>query len=434
MTKPVVAIIGRPNVGKSTLFNRLVGGQVAIVEDIPGITRDRLYRDTEWRGYEFTLVDTGGITEGPGGLEAAVRRQAEQAVQEADVVLFLVDAQEGLTTGDFAVAEILRRAGRPVILVANKVEDFTDLSPLAEFYRLGLGEPLPVSAAHGMNTGDLLDRVVELLPRRVEGEGRGGTRVAIVGRPNVGKSSLVNRILGEERVIVSEIPGTTRDAVDTHFKKDDKEYILIDTAGIRRKARITDATERFSVQRALRAVDRADVVLVVLDATEGVTKQDKRIAGYGHDKGKASIIIVNKWDLVPKNDKTLDLYRKAVLYELGFMDYAPVLFVSALTGQRVHQVLPLVDEVAAEARKRVPTSTLNTVVQEAVFLMPPPAKIYYATQVGVQPPTVVFFTSDPEAINSSYERYLENRLRQAFGFKGTPLKLIFRESKGGRAR
>lgn len=433
----MVAIVGRPNVGKSTLFNRLVGGRIAIVEDVPGVTRDRLYHDTDWQGYEFTLVDTGGITDKPEGLETEVRKQAEQALSEADVILFLVDAREGLTADDFAIADILRRAERPVILVANKVDNFEDLSILQEFYRLGLGDPFPISAAHGLNIGELLDKIVELLPRKIEEESRQGTRVAIVGRPNVGKSSLVNRLLGEERVIVSEIPGTTRDAIDTYFRRGDKEYILIDTAGIRRRSRILETTERYSVQRAFKAIDRADVVLLVLDATEGVTEQDKKIAGYGHQRGKGAIIVVNKWDLIPKDSHTLDHYRKGVLQELYFMDYAPVLFISALTGQRVHQVLPTVDEVIAQARHRVSTGLLNSVIQESVLLTPPPtvkgraAKIYYATQVDVQPPTFVFFVNDPEAIHFSYRRYLENQLRQAFGFQGTPLRLIFR-AKGGR--
>lgn len=437
MSKPVVAIVGRPNVGKSTLFNRLVGRRIAIVEDVPGVTRDRLYHDTDWQGYEFTLADTGGITDKPEGLETEVRKQAEQALSEADVILFVVDVREGLTADDFAIADILRRSERPVILVANKVDNFEDLSILQEFYRLGLGDPFPISAAHGLNVGDLLDKIVELLPHKIEEESRQGTRVAIVGRPNVGKSSLVNRLLGEDRVIVSEIPGTTRDAIDTYFRKGDKEYILIDTAGIRRRSRIVEATERYSVQRAFKAIDRADIVLLVLDATEGVTEQDKKIAGYGHERGKGSIIVVNKWDLIPKDSHTLDHYRKAVLQELYFMDYAPVLFISALTGQRVHQILPTVDEVIAQARHRVSTGLLNSVIRESVWLTPPPtvkgraAKIYYATQVDVHPPTFVFFVNDPEAVHFSYRRYLENQLRQAFGFQGTPLKLIFR-AKGGR--
>ncbi|KUK12691.1 MAG: GTPase Der [Moorella sp. 60_41] len=436
--KPVVAIVGRPNVGKSTLFNRLVGGRVAIVENVPGVTRDRLYRDTDWRGREFTVVDTGGITDVPEGLEAEVRRHAEQAMAEAAVILFLVDARQGLTSDDLVIADILRRAERPVILVANKVEDFRDPSLLHEFYRLGLGDPFPISAAHGFNVGDLLDKVVELLPPEAGEEERQGTRVAIVGRPNVGKSSLVNRLLGQERVIVSATPGTTRDAVDTYFEVAGKEYVLIDTAGIRRKSRIAESTELYSVQRAFRAIDRADVVLLVLDATEGATAQDKRIGGYAHGRGKAAIIVVNKWDLVVKDGTTSDAYGRALRQELSFMDYAPLLFVSALTGRRVREILPAVDEAVAQARRRISTAVLNVVVRESVLLTPPPTvkgrpvKIYYATQVDVQPPTFVFFASDPDAIHFSYRRYLENQLRRAFGFQGTPLKLIFRARKGGR--
>ncbi|BCV21483.1 ribosome biogenesis GTPase Der [Moorella sp. Hama-1] len=436
MSKPVVAIVGRPNVGKSTLFNRITGGRVAIVEDTPGVTRDRLYRDAEWCGRQFTLVDTGGIAarlDDP--LVARVRSQAEQALKEADVIIFLVDSRTGITADDEEIAALLRRSDRPVLLVANKVEDFSDPTVTHEFYRLGLGDPLPISAAHGMNIGDLLDKVIELLPETPAGEEGDAVKVAVVGRPNVGKSSLVNRLLGEERVIVSELPGTTRDAIDTYIRRGSKEYILIDTAGMRRKSRITAPTERYSVLRALRAVERADVVLVVLDGTEGVTEQDKKIAGYGHEQGKASIIIVNKWDLVPRDDKTMAHYREAVQQELTFMAYAPVLFISALTGQRVSQVLATIDTVGEAASRRIATGTLNSVVREAVLLTPPPAvkgqevKIYYATQVKVKPPTFIFFTNRPEGVHFSYQRYLENQLRQAFGFAGTPIRLIFRRGR-----
>ncbi|AOQ24052.1 ribosome biogenesis GTPase Der [Neomoorella thermoacetica] len=436
MPKPIVAIIGRPNVGKSTLFNRITGGRVAIVEDTPGVTRDRLYRDAEWCGRQFTLVDTGGIaTHQDDPLVARVRSQAEQALKEADVIIFLVDSRTGITADDEEIAALLRRSDRPVILVANKVEDFSDPTVTHEFYRLGLGDPVPISAAHGLNTGDLLDRVVELLPAVPAGEEGDALKVAIVGRPNVGKSSLVNRLLGEERVIVSDLPGTTRDAVDTYIRRGEREYILIDTAGMRRKSRITVPTERYSVLRALRAVERADVVLVILDGTEGVTEQDKKIAGYGHEKGKATIIVVNKWDLVPKDERTMDHYREAVRQELSFMAYAPVLFISALTGQRVDQVLMTIDAVGEAASRRVATGTLNAVVREAVLLTPPPSvkgqevKIYYATQVKVKPPTFVFFTNRPEGVHFSYQRYLENQLRQAFGFEGTPIRLIFRRGR-----
>ncbi|GEA15764.1 MAG: GTPase [Moorella sp. (in: firmicutes)] len=437
MPKPVVAIVGRPNVGKSTLFNRITGARVAIVEDTPGVTRDRLYHDADWRGRQFTLVDTGGIAaRSDDPLVVQVRRQAETALEEADVILFVVDARTGLTADDDEVAELLRRSGRPVILVANKVEDFSDPTLIHEFYRLGLGDPLPISAIHGLNIGDLLDRIVDLLPESAAEEDGMALKVAVVGRPNVGKSSIVNRLLGEERVIVSELPGTTRDAIDTYIRQGEREYILIDTAGMRRKSRIADPTEHYSVLRALKAVERADVVLVVLDGTEGVTEQDKKIAGYGHEQGKASIIIVNKWDLVPKDDKTMARYEEMIREELSFMSYAPILFISALTGQRVGRILPAIDAVGAEASRHVATSTLNSIVQEAVMLTPPPAvkgqavKIFYATQVKVNPPTFIFFCNRPEDVHFSYQRYLENQLRQAFGFEGTPLRLLFRRSKG----
>lgn len=437
MPKPVVAIVGRPNVGKSTLFNRITGARVAIVEDTPGVTRDRLYHDADWRGRQFTLVDTGGIAaRSDDPLVVQVRRQAETALEEADVILFVVDARTGLTADDDEVAELLRRSGRPVILVANKVEDFSDPTLIHEFYRLGLGDPLPISAIHGLNIGDLLDRIVDLLPESAAEEDGMALKVAVVGRPNVGKSSIVNRLLGEERVIVSELPGTTRDAIDTYIRQGEREYILIDTAGMRRKSRIADPTEHYSVLRALKAVERADVVLVVLDGTEGVTEQDKKIAGYGHEQGKASIIIVNKWDLVPKDDKTMARYEEMIREELSFMSYAPILFISALTGQRVGRILPAIDAVGAEASRHVATSTLNSIVQDAVMLTPPPAvkgqavKIFYATQVKVNPPTFIFFCNRPEDVHFSYQRYLENQLRQAFGFEGTPLRLLFRRSKG----
>ncbi|MDN5345309.1 MAG: GTPase [Clostridia bacterium] len=436
MPKPVVAIVGRPNVGKSTLFNRITGTRVAIVEDTPGVTRDRLYREAEWCGRQFTLVDTGGIaawTDDP--LVARVKEQAGQALREADVILFVVDARAGLTADDEEVASLLRRSGRPVILVANKVEDFSDPSLHHEFFRLGLGEPFPISAIHGLNVGDLLDRVVEHLPEAADAEDKSALKVAVVGRPNVGKSSLVNRLLGEERVIVSDLPGTTRDAIDTFFRRGEKEYVLIDTAGMRRKSRVDAPTERYSVIRALKAVERADVVLVVLDGTEGVTEQDKKIAGYGHEQGKASIIVVNKWDLVPRDEKTMARYEETIRQELSFMAYAPVLFLSALTGHRIRRLLPVLDAVGAAASRRVATGVLNSVVREAVVLTPPPAvkgqavKILYATQVKVKPPTFVFFCNRPEGVHFSYQRYLENQLRQAFGFEGTPLRLLFRYRK-----
>ncbi|GAW93237.1 ribosome biogenesis GTPase Der [Calderihabitans maritimus] len=437
MAKPVVAIVGRPNVGKSTLFNRITGARVAIVENIPGVTRDRLYRDADWRGREFTLVDTGGITSlnEEDTMTAQVKRQAELAIEEADVILFLVDAREGLNPDDEAIADILRRTDKPVILVANKVENFEN-PPIYDFYALGLGDPLPVSAAHGLNIGDLLDRLVENLPAlEPEVYGEDAVKIAVVGRPNVGKSSLVNCFLGRERVIVSEIPGTTRDAVDTVFHFNGREYVLIDTAGIRRKARISEATERYSVIRSLRAIDRSDVVLVVLDAVEGVTEQDKRIAGYAHEAGKAAVIVVNKWDLVEKDGKTMNRYEEAIRRELSFMDYAPTIYVSALTKQRVFKIIELVNRVAEQAARRIPTSTLNQIIDEATHLNPPPSdkgrrlKIFYATQAGIKPPRFILFVNDPDLFHFSYRRYLENQLREAFGFEGTPIGLVIRKKE-----
>ncbi|NHM27950.1 ribosome biogenesis GTPase Der [Desulfofundulus sp. TPOSR] len=435
MPKPIVAIVGRPNVGKSTLFNRLVGSRIAIVEDEPGITRDRLYQDAEWAGRVFTLVDTGGLDfVESGDIPRQVRRQVELAIEEADVVLFLVDARAGLTSTDEDVAALLRRTKKPVLLVANKVENFQRTGQLVDFYRLGLGEPIPISAAQGMNTGDLLDRLVSVLPPDAAEEEEPDTiRIAVIGRPNVGKSSLVNAILGEQRVIVSEIPGTTRDAIDTYFEREGRRYMLVDTAGIRRKSRIEEAVEKYSVIRSLRAVDRCEVALVVLDALEGVTDQDKRIAGYAHEQGKASVLVVNKWDLVEKDNRTTQRFTELIRRELTFMTYAPVVFISALTGKRVPRLLEMVDLVAQQQCLRISTSDLNRLIRDAVMHNPPPAdknrrlKILYATQGGVKPPTFILFVNDPELMHFSYLRYLENQLRAAFGFEGTPIRFLLRQ-------
>ncbi|MDR1604881.1 MAG: ribosome biogenesis GTPase Der [Gracilibacteraceae bacterium] len=436
MSNPVVAIVGRPNVGKSTLFNRLAGGSTAIVQDTPGITRDRLYCDADWRGRRFTLIDTGGIEPRPAeaSMAAQTRRQAEIAVTEAELVLFLVDGQSGLTEEDESVARFLRRGGKPILLVVNKVENFTNHSGVEhEYLRLGLGAPLPVSAAHGLNTGDLLDAVAAALPA---GEKENGdpdvVKVAVVGRPNVGKSSLVNKLLGTERVIVSDTPGTTRDAVDTPFVFDGRHYLLIDTAGIRRKTKVLQATENYSVIRALRAINRCDLALMLLDAPEGVTEQDKRIAGYVHEAGKGIILVVNKWDLVEKDDKTLHKFEQKLRADMGFLHYAPTQFISALTGQRVHKIMELAEFVAEQNSRRVQTSVLNDELREWVYTNPPPGdrgkrlKILYATQQSVQPPTFVFFVNDPDIMHFSYRRYLENRLRAFFGFEGAPIRLIVR--------
>lgn len=435
MSKPIVAIVGRPNVGKSTLFNRLAGGLVAIVENRPGVTRDRLYRDSEWLGRKFTVIDTGGIEfkNENTPIPAQMRRQAEIAIEEADVILFVIDAQISLTPDDELIAQTLRRSGKPIILAANKVEDFTK-AELYEFYSLGFGEPIPISATHGMNVGDLLDQVISNFPEEEEEEIDPDTiRIAVIGRPNVGKSSLVNSMLGEERVIVSNIPGTTRDAIDSSFEHDGKHYILIDTAGMRRKGRIDELTEQYSVSRSLRAVDRSDVILMLIDSSEGVTEQDKKIAGYAHEAGKGIVLVVNKWDLVEKDEKTMNKFEKNIREELGFMQYAPTLFISAKTGQRVSKLLDLVDFVAEQNSTRVATATLNTLVKEWVHLNPPPSdrgnrlKILYATQVGVKPPTFVFFVNDHELMHFSYRRYLENQVRKSFGFEGSPIRMVIRQ-------
>lgn len=439
MAKPIVAIVGRPNVGKSTLFNRIVGAgnMVAIVEDKPGVTRDRLYRDAEWLGKEFTLVDTGGIEfkNVTDQISQGIHLQAKLAIEESDVIIFMVDAREGLTAIDEEVARVLRKSEKKIILAANKVEDFTGNYDVYDFYKLGLGEPVLISASHGKNIGDLLDEVVNLLPQHTDDneENDDIIKIAVIGRPNVGKSSIVNAMLGEERVIVSDVAGTTRDAIDTFFEQGDDRYILIDTAGMRKKGKIDEPTERYSVIRSLRAVDRADVVLMVIDAAEGVTEQDKKIAGYAHEAGKGILIVVNKWDLVEKDDKTMLRYLEDIREELGFMQYAPVLFTSALTGKRIPKILELVRFIAEQHSMRISTSTLNELIQESVRINPPPTdkgkrlKILYATQASVRPPTFIIFVNDAELMHFSYLRYLENQLRSSFGFEGTPVRIMVRE-------
>lgn len=437
MSKPVVAIVGRPNVGKSTLFNRIAGGLVAIVENMPGVTRDRLYRDAEWLGRKFALIDTGGIEFKDEGTSIAsqMRRQAEIAMEEADVIIFVVDAQISPTPDDDLIARTLRRSGKPVLLAANKVEDFKKIEgQLYDFLSFGLGEPIPVSAVHGMNTGDLLDQVIASLPEDDEEEYDPDViRIAVIGRPNVGKSSLVNTLLGKERVIVSNVPGTTRDAIDTPFEHEGRHYILIDTAGMRRKSRIEELTEQYSVVRSLRAVDRSDAILMLIDAVDGVTEQDKKIAGYAEEAGKAIVLVVNKWDLIEKDEKTINRFEKSIREELGFLQYAPTMFISAKTGQRVNKILDLVDFVVEQNSTRVTTATLNTLLREWVHLNPPPTdkgrrlKIRYLTQVGVKPPTFVFFVNDPELMHFSYKRYLENQMRKHFGFEGTPIRIVIRQ-------
>ena len=435
MAKPVVAIVGRPNVGKSTLFNRLVGSRKAIVEDIPGVTRDRLYDSSDWAGREFVIIDTGGIRFDEGDIfTREVKLQAELAIEEADVILLVVDVRDGVSHEDEQVANMLRKSKKPVVLAANKVENFDRQLDYYEFYKLGLGEPIPVSAMHGRNINELLDAVIaKFAPAAEYLEDTEAIKIAIVGRPNVGKSSLVNALLGEERVIVSDMPGTTRDAIDTPFVYEGNKYILIDTAGIRKKSRIKEATERYSVIRALKSVERADVVLTLLDASEGVIEQDKRIAGYVHEQGKASIIVVNKWDLIEKDGQTMNKFDKDIREELKFLAYCPILYVSALTRKRIFKILELVDFVSGQHNRRIKTSELNQVVNEAMLLNPLPGgggkkiKIYYTTQVQTAPPAFVFFANYPEKVHFSYLRYLDNVLRKNFGFEGTPIRLMVRK-------
>jgi len=435
MSKPVVAIVGRPNVGKSTLFNRLVGSRKAIVEDIPGVTRDRLYDNSDWDGREFIIIDTGGIRFDEGDVfTREIKLQAELAVEEADVIVLVVDAQGGVNYEDEQVANLLRKSKKPVILAANKVENFDRQLDYYEFYKLGLGEPIPVSAMHGRNINELLDAVVaKFAPASEYAEDTDAIKIAIVGRPNVGKSSLVNALLGEERVIVSDVPGTTRDAIDTPFEYEGTKYILIDTAGIRKKSRIKEATERYSVIRTLKSVERADVVVTMLDATEGVIEQDQRIAGYVHEQGKASVIVVNKWDLIEKDGQTMNRFDEKIREELKFLAYCPILYISAITKQRIFKILELVDFVSGQHNRRIKTGELNQVVNEAMLLNPLPGgggkkiKIYYTTQVQTAPPQFVFFANYPDKVHFSYLRYLDNVLRKNFGFEGTPIRLTVRK-------
>ncbi|RIK46459.1 MAG: ribosome biogenesis GTPase Der [Chloroflexi bacterium] len=437
--KPTVAIIGRPNVGKSTLFNRLVGERQAIVEDLPGTTRDRLYGDTDWNGVEFSIIDTGGLQDerdfdalAPREIAVRTRNQAEIAIAEADVILFVVDGKEGVTSSDHDVAELVRRSGKPVVLGVNKAENEARREAAVEFYELGIGEPIAFSALHGTGTGDLLDAIVRQLPRREEVEEPDYPSFAIVGRPNVGKSALLNALLGQERTIVSEVAGTTRDAIDSIVTWDDTQVRLIDTAGIRRRGRIDVGVEKHSVLRSMRAIDRADVALVVLDAAEGFTAQDAHIAGYVIEAGKGIVFVVNKWDLVEKNSNTMNEFREEAARTFQFAPFAPMVFVSALTGQRVETIKQTAMRVYREAHKRISTGEINRILRDAVTRHPPPSrpsrwlKFYYATQADVAPPRFVFFCNDPEAVHFSYQRYLENVLRERMGFEGTPIILQFR--------
>ncbi|MCL6598426.1 MAG: ribosome biogenesis GTPase Der [Alicyclobacillus macrosporangiidus] len=434
MALPMVAIVGRPNVGKSTLFNRVVGQRISIVEDVPGVTRDRIYAKADWNGREFHVIDTGGIEiSGADDMANLIRVQAQLAIDEADVIVFLVDGRAGLTEADREVAELLRRSRKPVVLGVNKLDHPKHHPAVYEFYELGFGDPIPLSSEHGGGTGDLLDEVVRLLPPGDDDHyDEDVIRVALIGRPNVGKSSLVNALLGHERVMVSDVAGTTRDAIDSPLESDGQRYVLIDTAGLRRRGKVYENIERYSVLRALRAIERTDVALIVLDGGEGITEQDKRVAGYAVEAGRACAFLVNKWDVVEKDDKTAHQFEKRIRDEFPFMRWAPVLFVSAKTRQRVHRILPLAREVAENHAMRIATSTFNTVLQDAAASVPPPTdrgrrlKLLYGTQVAVKPPTFALFVNDSELMHFSYERYLENRLRQAFGFEGTPIRLLVR--------
>jgi GTP-binding protein len=442
VTKPIVAIVGRPNVGKSTLFNRLIGERRAIVQNEPGTTRDRVYGTAEWVGVEFTVIDTGGLMDedeipaDAGDAETLIARmtraQANSAIDEADVIVFMVDSKTGPTAGDVEIATLLRRADKPTILAANKAESAERRASTFEFYELGLGEPIAVSAYHGNGTGDLLDRIVEGMPESEEEEESEGPRIAIVGRPNVGKSRLLNALLGQERAIVSDMPGTTRDSLDTVIMWEGQPITLVDTAGIRRRGRVDHGIERFSVMRSMRAIERADIVLLVIDATEDFTAQDLHIAGYVEEQKKGMVVVVNKWDLVEKDSKTMDVYLARAKAQLDFMPYASVIFISAKFGQRVGQVLDGALKVLTERNRRVSTSALNKMLREAVSKHQPPSKpgkwlkFFYATQADTSPPTFIFFCNDPKLIHFGYRRYIENELRAAFGFEGTPLRISFR--------
>ena len=438
MSKPVVAVVGRPNVGKSTLFNVLAGEMISIVKDTPGVTRDRIYADVSWLDKEFTLIDTGGIEpDSRDVILSQMREQAQIAIDTADVIIFITDVRQGLQDADSKVADMLRRSGKPVVLVVNKVDNFEKFLPdVYEFYNLGIGDPVPISAASRLGIGDMLDVVTSYFPEHQAEEAEDDRpRIAIVGKPNVGKSSIVNKLLGEQRVIVSDVAGTTRDAIDTEIVHNGKEYVFIDTAGLRRKNKIKEELERYSIIRTVTAVERADVVLMVIDAVEGVTEQDAKIAGIAHERGKGIIIVVNKWDAIEKNDRTMREYEQEVRRILSFMPYAEIMYVSALTGQRLIKLYDMIDMVIENQTMRVATGVLNEIMTEAVAMQQPPSdkgkrlKLYYITQVSVKPPTFVIFVNDRELMHFSYTRYLENKIREAFGFRGTSLKFFIRERK-----
>ncbi|EPN5207613.1 ribosome biogenesis GTPase Der [Listeria monocytogenes] len=436
MAKPVVAIVGRPNVGKSTIFNRIVGERVSIVEDVPGVTRDRIYNSAEWLGKEFNIIDTGGIDLSDEPFLEQIRAQAEIAIDEADVIIFITNGREGVTDADEQVAKILYRSNKPIVLAINKVDNPEMRDQIYDFYSLGFGEPYPISGSHGLGLGDMLDAVRAHFPKEEEEEYPDDTvKFSLIGRPNVGKSSILNALLGEDRVIVSDIAGTTRDAIDTTYTFDGQDYVMIDTAGMRKRGKVYESTEKYSVLRAMRAIERSDVVLVVINAEEGIREQDKRIAGYAHDAGRAIIIVVNKWDAINKDEKTINVWTEDIREQFQFLSYAPIVFVSAKTKQRLNNLFPLINQVSDNHSLRVQSSMLNDVISDAVAMNPSPMdkgkrlKIFYTTQVAVKPPTFVVFVNDPELIHFSYERFLENRIREAFPFEGTPIRVIARKRK-----
>ncbi|MBX9970341.1 ribosome biogenesis GTPase Der [Priestia aryabhattai] len=436
MPKPIIAIVGRPNVGKSTIFNRIVGERVSIVEDIPGVTRDRIYSSGEWLNMDFNIIDTGGIDIGDEPFLEQIKQQAEIAIDEADVIIFLVNGRDGITAADEEVAKILYKSKKPVVLAVNKVDNPDMRELIYDFYALGYGEPFPISGTHGLGLGDLLDEAAKHFPKeKDEDYGEEVIKFSLIGRPNVGKSSLVNALLGEDRVIVSDLAGTTRDAIDTKFTKEDQEYVVIDTAGMRKRGKVYESTEKYSVLRALKAIERSDVVLIVLNAEEGIIEQDKKIAGYAQEAGKAVVIVVNKWDTVEKDEKTMKKFEENIREHFQFLTYAPIVFLSAKTKKRTHTLLPMIDLASESHAVRVETSILNDVIMDAVAMNPTPThngnrlKIYYTTQVAIKPPTFVVFVNDPELMHFSYKRFLENKLREAFGFEGTPIKIIARPRK-----
>ncbi|WP_010286129.1 ribosome biogenesis GTPase Der [Kurthia massiliensis] len=433
MTKPVIAIVGRPNVGKSTIFNRIAGERISIVEDVAGVTRDRIYSSAEWLTHDFNIIDTGGIQLGDEPFLEEIRQQAEVAIDEADVIIFMTNGREGVTLEDEQVAKILYKSNKPVVLAVNKIDNPDMRDMIWDFYSLGFGDPYPISGSHGLGLGDLLDECAKHFPEQDDTDyDEGVIKFSLIGRPNVGKSSLVNAILGDQRVIVSDVAGTTRDAIDTPYVYGDQEYVIIDTAGMRKKGKVYETTEKYSVLRAMRAIERSDVVLVVLNGEEGIQEQDKKIAGYAHEAGKAIIIVMNKWDAVVKDEKTMNAKIEEIRDQFQYLDYAPIVFTSAKTGKRVHDLLPVINRVQANHTMRVQSSILNEVIMDAIARNPAPTdkgrrlRIYYGTQVAIQPPTFVVFVNDAELMHFTYERFLENRIRDTFDFEGTPIRIITR--------